>query len=241
MLNLRLQSVEGISKDFLYLNLIGYLCYTTSMCMFYFNPFIREEFYTTHKYYPLVKVNDLAYTVHGLICVLIVFYQVNYSTSFKKGKHQHVSSPVKYLIIAIICFCGWTIGNVLFLGEHSSYTLLEVAQLLGYLKVFMSLTKYIPQLIHNHRRKSTKGWAINSTILDVVGGVSSLSQLYLDAYLGNPDTGKLMIWKGVWDGNRSKMLLSLVTMIFDFFFLFQHYVLFANKKRNVISLDDFKG
>lgn len=243
MLNIRLKSVEGISIDFLYLNLVGYLSYTTSIFMLFFNSFVREQYalkYTSaselakdpsHRHYPLLQLNDVAYTVHGLFCVLILFYQVHFS-NFKKSRTT-LSSSTRGLLYLVGILCTITIGNVLLLKDRASFKLLDIAELLGYIKVFMSVSKYIPQLIYNHQRKSTKGWAINSTILDIFGGVSSLGQLFLDGYLNNDLSS---IW-----GNTSKLMLALVTIAFDIFFLLQHYVIFPKYyKPQVISLSDFK-
>lgn len=186
---------------------------------------------SSHKHYPLLQLNDVAYTVHGLFCVLIVFYQVHFS-AFKKARTT-LSSSTRGLLYLVGSLCVITIGNVLLFKDRASFTLLDIAEALGYIKVMMSVSKYIPQLIYNHQRKSTKGWAINSTILDVVGGVSSLGQLFLDGYI-NDDLSS--IW-----GNTSKLMLALVTIGFDMIFLLQHYVIFPKYfKPEMISLSDFK-
>lgn len=206
--------------------------------MLYFNPFVREQYALKHTpdtpghsaHYPLLKANDVAYTVHGLLSVMIIYFQVHF-TDYRKS-HAHLSAYTQ-IILYFVCFtCFLTVGSVLVMRDHSPIKLLDVAEMLGFVKVCMSTYKYIPQLIYNHRRRSTKGWAINSMLLDIIGSVSSLAQLFLDGYLNN-DIGS------VW-ANTSKLCLALVTMIFDMLFLFQHYVLFPSRQPEVISLADFK-
>lgn len=233
--------MEGISLDFLYLNIVGYVCYTTSICMIYFNTFVREEYaikYTPlnepghSKHYPLLKINDVAYTMHGLACVMAVYYQVHFTNYKKTRAQQHLSRYTQALLWAVILVCSLMAGSLIFLREKAPLKLLDLAETLGFIKVCMSTSKYIPQLIYNQRRRSTKGWAMNSMALDIVGGLSSMSQLFLDGYL-NGDIG------AVW-GNTSKLALAMVTMLFDMMFMFQHYVLFPSQTPEVISLSDFK-
>lgn len=238
LLNLNLRSVEGISLDFLYMNIVGYVCYTMSMCMLFFNQFVRNQYALKYSddihptHYPLIKANDVAYTVHGLVCALVVYYQVHF-TNYKKSRAQlHVSPYTKVLLFMVISGCGLVVAGVIFLPSRVPFHLLDVAELLGFIKVCMSTSKYIPQLIYNQQRKSTKGWAINSTILDILGGALSLSQLFLDAIV-NQDIGSVL-------GNTSKLALALVSMIFDILFLIQHFVLFPDRQPDVISLVDFR-
>lgn len=241
LLNLNLRSVEGISLDFLYMNIVGYLCYTTSICMLYFNSFVREQYalkytpadLTDHPtHYPLIKANDVAYTAHGLICALVVYYQVHF-TNYKKSRAQQHLSPYSKMLLFVVCTtCGLAVSSVILFPSKAPIKLLDVAELLGFVKVCMSTSKHIPQLIYNQQRKSTKGWAINSTILDITGGLLSLSQLFMDAYINNDIESVL--------GNTSKLSLALVSMIFDILFLIQHFILFPERQPSVISLDDFR-
>jgi cystinosin len=53
---------------------------------------------------------------------------------------------------------------------------------------------------------------------DFSGGILSLAQLFLDAFLSNDYSGII--------GNLAKFGLSLLAMGFDILFMFQHYVLY---------------
>ncbi|KAL9033396.1 MAG: hypothetical protein Q9214_007536, partial [Letrouitia sp. 1 TL-2023] len=93
----------------------------------------------------------------------------------------------------------------------------------GYVKLLITVVKYIPQAWTNHRRKSTVGWSIDQILMDVVGGTLSIAQLFIDSSLQND-------WSGV-TGNPVKLGLGNVSLFFDVIFLLQHYVLYrgANK------------
>jgi hypothetical protein len=55
-------------------------------------------------------------------------------------------------------------------------------------QVVMTLVKYTPQVLHNHRRRSTEGWNLTNVLLDLGGGVLSMAQVDAGAnnHLGTP-------------------------------------------------------
>lgn len=65
-----------------------------------------------------------------------------------------------------------------------------VVDVLAAAKLYITLTKWIPQVVLNYRRKSTIGFNVHSITLDMAGGVLSFAQLCIDAR-----------WiQGSWDG-----------------------------------------
>lgn len=90
---------------------------------------------------------------------------------------------------------------------------------IGYVKLFVTLVKYMPQVWMNYQRRSTDGWSIGPILLDISGGVLSLLQLLIDASF-QPD------WSGV-TGNPVKLGLGNISILFDLIFITQHYVLYA--------------
>ena len=73
----------------------------------------------------------------------------------------------------------------------------------------------------NFERKSTRGWSIENFLLDFVGGVLSIAQMFVLAY-NFSDWGSIL-------GSPTKFGLGLVTIIYDFVFMIQHYVLYSYK------------
>lgn len=52
----------------------------------------------------------------------------------------------------------------------------------SYIKLAVTLTKYVPQAYLNYKRKSTVGWSIENILLDFTGGVLSMAQMIFNAY-----------------------------------------------------------
>ena len=65
------------------------------------------------------------------------------------------------------------------------------------------------------------------TLQDVSGGLLSMAQLFLDAFLSNDFSGIF--------GNLAKLGLSLLAMSFDVLFIFQHYVLYPQREKSEAS------
>lgn len=99
----------------------------------------------------------------------------------------------------------------------------------SYVKLGVTLIKYIPQAIFNFRRKSTEGWSIGNILLDFTGGILSFLQMILDSIYGNN-------WGVIW-GDPVKIGLAVISILFDILFIIQHYVLY-NKKSSSYDFDD---
>eukprot|EP00775_Hariotina_reticulata_P009904 gene9904-10061_t len=97
---------------------------------------------------------------------------------------------------------------------------LPMLYLLGTIKVSMTLIKYTPQALLNHRRQSTEGWQINNVLLDLAGGLLSFGQIGLNALARND--------LSVVTGNPAKLGISLISIGFDVIFILQHYVLYKS-------------
>ncbi|KAF5856335.1 hypothetical protein ETB97_007519 [Aspergillus alliaceus] len=96
---------------------------------------------------------------------------------------------------------------------------------LSYVKLLVTITKYVPQAWVNYKRKSTQGWHIGQILLDLAGGMLSLIQLFIDSSFQDD-------WSGI-TGNPVKLLLSNVSILFDFLFMVQHYILYRDADDHV--------
>lgn len=112
---------------------------------------------------------------------------------------------------------------------HIEYLCLKLYYVSG-VKMLATLLKYCPQVYMNFKRKSTKGWSILNVLLDFAGGVCSISQLVLDAIISDNIEGII--------GNLVKIVLGVITLVFDSVFIMQHYCLYTNSKNPNISLAD---
>ena len=70
----------------------------------------------------------------------------------------------------------------------------------------------------NYKRQSTLGWNINQVLLDFSGGIFSLFQLCMEAFV-KADMSAI-------SGDPVKFGLGLVTVVFDVIFMVQHYSLY---------------
>jgi cystinosin len=92
----------------------------------------------------------------------------------------------------------------------------------SYIKLVVTVVKYIPQAWVNYKRKSTVGWSIDQILLDITGGVLSISQLVIDSSLQDD-------WSGL-TGNPVKLGLGNVSIFFDIIFITQHYFLYRGAR-----------
>lgn len=96
-----------------------------------------------------------------------------------------------------------------------------------FVKLLLTVFKYIPQVIANYRRKSTVGWSINQVLLDFIGGIFSLLQLVIDS-------SRQADWSGL-TGNPVKLGLANISLLFDLVFMTQHYVLYGSVAEKAVG------
>ena len=93
---------------------------------------------------------------------------------------------------------------------------------MGWAKLCITFSKYIPQAVSNYRRRSTVGWSIGQIFLDLSGGMLSVLQLLIDSALQGDWTG--------FTANPIKFWLGNVSMFFDAIFMYQHYWLYRHAR-----------
>ncbi|TGZ79921.1 PQ-loop-domain-containing protein [Ascodesmis nigricans] len=225
IINFRRKAVTGLSPDFFTLNVLGFACYTVSSATLLFSQTVRDQYSVRHPNSPepTVRWNDLAFAAHALIISTLTWSQF-FAWGYERHRSQRLSTPVTLLIFSIFGAIVLSAGFVDPTGGHR-WQWLDVIYTLQYSKLLISLTKYIPQALLNHRLQSTVGWSIENILLDLTGGVLSLAQLLVDASLQAD-------WSGI-IGNPVKFWLSQIAIIFDLVFIWQHYVLYRNTTKKV--------
>jgi len=213
-LNFKRKSVIGLNFDFIALNLTGFTCYTIFNCGLYFNANIRRLYFKVH---PLgvvqVELNDVVFALHAVIITSITILQI---AIYDRGR-QTVSRVCRALLSAMLLFAAVT----LILGGTNIITWLDWINYLSYIKLFITIIKYIPQAVMNFKRKSTDGWSIGNILLDFTGGSLSIMQMFLKAY--NYDD-----WLSIF-GNITKFGLGFFSVLFDILFILQHYVFYRHQ------------
>lgn len=193
-----------------------------------------------------MRFNDFAFTVHAVILSLITYSQFWPRVwGFKVSKSQRISRTVAgiccgCLLSLVVVFLivishggydpstwAWldlvrhTFGSLaLVVKEVPWLTLPNKIYTLSYVKLVVTIVKYIPQAWVNYKRKSTEGWDVNQILLDLAGGILSILQLVIDSSLQND-------WSGI-TGNAVKFGLGNVTILFDLILIVQHYYLYPS-------------
>ena len=142
-----------------------------------------------------MRINDFVFALHGLFLASMMYTQF-----FKKlwgfnvnakDPSTHPSTPVQaccYGGVGCVACVAIVVGAGIANGNHVSelaggWAWLDVIYALGYLKLFLTLIKFLPQIALNIQLRSTAGWSIWQILLDLYGGVASLAQLLIDAGL----------------------------------------------------------
>jgi cystinosin len=217
-LNWRRQSVVGLSLDFLVYNILGFSCYAVFNCAFYWSDTVQKQYATFHSgKRNAVQVNDVFFAIHAVVVTMLTYYQ---TLIYTRG-NQAVSHTCKVVVSSALAFSlVFLAAACAFKGEM--FTTLNFLYLLSYVKLAVSLVKYIPQVILNYKRQSTTGWTIWNVLLDFSGGILSMLQILLTSYVTQD-------WSAI-TGNPVKFGLGFTSVFFDIIFMAQHYILYNNNE-----------
>jgi len=154
------------------------------------------------------------FAVHAFIISSVALWQ---TWVYKRDYNQKISSNAGSLILTSALGIVVLIAAIYF--DYAEW--IDLMYYLSYIKLTVSFVKYVPQVYLNYKRQSTVGWSIHNILLDFTGGVLSISQLLLDAYLADD-------WNGVSE-DPAKLGLGLLSIAFDFIFMAQHYIFYRDR------------
>jgi cystinosin len=224
--NYRRQSVSGLNFDFEIYNLVGFTTYT----IYNIRGYINDNLGTG-----TIEIQDIVFAAHALTLTLVTIIQILYYYN-PKDKLQTIS----HVTITIILVMIW--GAVLLVIVESGLEyydpkvkdnrkyIFNSLVYMGWCKVFISLIKYIPQVISNFKRKSTIGWNIHNILLDFTGGAFSFGQNIVDSFRDEFSVTSDGQSKGL---NIAKFALSFISMFFDIIFMIQHYILYKDSNSDL--------
>lgn len=172
--------------------------------------------------------NDVVFALHALLLSVITTSQYLLPALWRFAPSAG-NRPSRFILgTALGCIAGVLVVLVLVaaavpendgvVDSRVDWCWLDAVYAVGYVKLWITLIKYTPQVAANYRNKSTVGWSIWQILLDFAGGVLSISQLMIDSSMQGD-------WSGV-TGNPVKFALGQVSMIYDLIFFTQHYVLY---------------
>lgn len=213
--NYKRKSVVGLNFDFLAYNITGFLCYSAFNIGLFWVSSIQELYFDDHPdgVNP-VQANDVFFAIHAVVLTLITIIQC----FIYERNEQRVSWVCRIILIG-----AWLFAFISFFIALEDYiSWLTYLYYFSYIKLGITLIKYIPQAYMNFRRKSTVGWSIGNILLDFTGGSLSLLQMFLLAY-NNDD------WDSIF-GDPTKFGLGAFSVVFDILFMIQHYCLYKNRE-----------
>ncbi len=179
ILNFSRKSTEGLSADFSVINFIGYICYAIYNCALYWNEGIKELYRDRHKSELseggakiTVENNDVAFALHAVLFSAIWQFQLFVYGGMDSHRGSTLMNKTSVIIIlmilfstslyaVLICWKGFGIGErgepgsnrgmqqPLMFSEYLNW--LDFIYFLSYIKVFITLYKYVPQLALNAR------------------------------------------------------------------------------------------
>ncbi|XP_050342860.1 cystinosin homolog isoform X1 [Nymphalis io] len=218
-INFKRKSVVGLNFDFLALNIMGFTMYSLFNCGLYFSKEIQSEYFTRHpRSLNPVQLNDVFFSLHASFATLVTITQC----FLYERDNQRVSMTARGILSAFVSVVIITAS----LGAASKVAWLDFLYYCSYIKLCITLIKYVPQAYMNYKRKSTVGWSIGNIFLDSIGGSLSILQMTLNAYNYND-------WISFF-GDATKFGLGLFSLVFDIFFMLQHYVFYREGKRFMI-------
>jgi LCT (Lysosomal Cystine Transporter) family transporter len=226
--NWRRKSVVGLSFDYLALNVLGYLCYSVFNVVMYFSPVVQQQYIDQHKVEGKevslpATIPDIVFALHGIAMTTIMTIQC---LIYERGGQR--VSRLAWLIIGLLLLGIGVVGAICFFDILQIIWLIQAC---GYAKMIISLLKYAPQAYLNWHRKSTAGWSIAGVLMDMSGGFLSFFQMFLMSFYTSD-------WSQFEGGNVPKFGLSVISVLYNFVFIFQHYVLYRKRTPEKINETD---
>ena len=214
--NWKTKSVVGVNFDFLAIVLVDLTLYTIYMVGLFFSRSIQYEYKVKHDTEVIpVKINDVVFGVLTICSSLILISQCK----FYKTGGQQVSRTCKMILGLIFAFLAVVMIVTL---SSNVFQWIDFLTYISFVKIF-TVTKYIPQVYMNFKRRSTAGFSVGVVICDFNGGLFSIAQMIADSY--NFDD-----WSS-FSGNPTKFIVGLFTLVFDIVLIIQHYVCYRNAPR----------
>jgi cystinosin len=178
LLNFQRGSVEGLSFDFLLLNLLGFTCYTVYNGALYWNASVGAQCFAATGSRPSIHANDVFFGLHAVVVTALTIAQC---CVLRRGPGQSVSLAAAAAAVCIVVGISAYAGACSAPSGCGANGWWNFVLSVSYVKLAISCSKYIPQVFINISRRSTEGWSIHNVLLDFTGGLLSVLQSCGDA------------------------------------------------------------
>ncbi|XP_076885116.1 cystinosin homolog [Bidens hawaiensis] len=215
ILNFKRKSVVGLNFDFVVLNLTKHSSYLIYNASVFFSSTVQRQYHKKYGSNQMIPVaaNDVAFSTHAVILTAFTLFQI---AIYERG-NQRVTKITMAIVLA-----AWSAVAICVFIAIPKHWWLWLVSCFSMLQVFMTVIKYIPQVIMNFKRKSTTGFSIGNILLDLLGGLTNYGQMAVQSIDQHSGVN--------FYGNIGKTLLSLASILFDLVFIVQHYLLYPGKK-----------
>eukprot|EP00397_Hematodinium_sp_SG-2012_P036547 GEMP01039462.1.p1 GENE.GEMP01039462.1~~GEMP01039462.1.p1 ORF type:complete len:316 (+),score=9.28 GEMP01039462.1:182-1129(+) len=236
-LNFKNKSCTGVSRIYVFYNTFGFTCYTIYNVT-------RKLIQDANGLPPAVSYHDVIFAIHSLICCTCLCFQLRWYEHGNETISKFDWSMLFVLIfITIIAFGLSALGVIDWFttdgfsceADCSPMRQFSFIQILGHVKVVVTLLKYPAQIRLNFLRKSTQGLAVSTYMLDFTGGSCSILQNIVHALLKS-DMEYIL-------GNIPKLGLGSISLSYDIVILLQIWYYAREKpiyvKVSSAEADDF--
>ncbi|XP_041447671.1 cystinosin homolog [Drosophila obscura] len=216
-INFKRKSVEGLNFDFVMLNIVGFTLYSMFNCGLYFFDSMQQEYESRNSRGLIpVMLNDVVFSLHAMFATIITIVQCCI--------YERAGQRVSWTAYSLLSVFAVVVIVAASLAAASVHHWLDFLYYCSYVKLAITIIKYVPQALMNYRRKSTAGWSIGNILLDFTGGMLSMLQMILNGF--NYDD-----WASIF-GDPTKFGLGLFSVLFDIFFMLQHYVFYRHSRES---------
>ncbi|KAJ9593817.1 hypothetical protein L9F63_027539, partial [Diploptera punctata] len=174
-INFKRKSVVGLNFDFLALNVVGFILYGLFNCGLYWITEVENEYFRRYpKGLNPVQINDIVFALHATFATTLTITQCFI--------YERANQKVSWVARGILSIFAIFLLISVILASTEIIDWLDFLYYCSYVKLCITLIKYIPQAFMNYRRKSTVGWSIGNIFLDFTGGMFSMLQMILNSY-----------------------------------------------------------
>ncbi|KAF6039929.1 CTNS [Bugula neritina] len=176
-----------------------------------------HEYHQAHPHDVIpVEVNDVVFALHAFFITCVTIGQ---TAIYERGTQKVSKICIGIASLAVLAIFIFIILAAV--PSVATFNWLSMVYGFSYVKLGITIIKYMPQAWMNYRRKSTVGWSIGNILLDFTGGTGSILQMLLLAYNFND-------WASIFT-NPAKFWLGALSILFDILFMVQHYILYRNR------------
>ena len=220
---IRILSSNGLSYDFIYVNMLSYILMAFQDCYGRINPNASFK-YEVHQPDCIISVAGVIFGMFGAVLLKILPRKVPKKLSGVFGRGPMISMVVMPVVAAI-----WT--------ENLDDTM----RIVGIIRAVSIQISYIPQFLNNYFNKSTRGFSQQGIIQDLISSCTGITQIFLDHIRDNIED---INYKGFFhDLNYGKFFLNFFTIVACIAFIIQHYCVYnrsLNSNDAISNSDDGK-